>query len=152
MEKNHVLHELYYIMGHRTYSYINTPRSWVSYENKYIVNPKNNSSVNRYTKPQYFREKNTLSVGIVDIWPWIHNMVVVTSPIGVHAPPAFAAMTITAPSSLFHVIRYDKWSYSWWENKRVHNKLVESRDRHTSTYVEIQVPGEKPRYIVLIIF
>src|SRR4029078_10248503 len=25
--------------------------------------------------------------------PWIHNIVVVTSPIGVHAPPAFAATT-----------------------------------------------------------
>src|SRR5215208_1078102 len=30
----------------------------------------------------------------VEIWPPIHNIVVVTSPIGVHAPPAFAAITI----------------------------------------------------------
>src|SRR5687768_18225719 len=30
----------------------------------------------------------------VEICPPIHSMVVVTSPIGVHAPPAFAAITI----------------------------------------------------------
>mmetsp|Transcript_7061 Transcript_7061/g.24893 ORF Transcript_7061/g.24893 Transcript_7061/m.24893 type:complete len:246 (-) Transcript_7061:464-1201(-) len=36
----------------------------------------------------------------VVIWPLIHSMVVVTSPIGVQAPPAFAAMTTTAPKNL----------------------------------------------------
>ena len=30
----------------------------------------------------------------VVIWPPIHNMVVVTSPIGLQAPPALAAMTM----------------------------------------------------------
>ena len=33
-------------------------------------------------------------------WPPIHSIVVVTSPMGVHAPPALAAITTTAPSSL----------------------------------------------------
>jgi hypothetical protein len=44
--------------------------------------------------------KNTFMVGNVDICPCIHSMVVVTSPIGVHAPPAFAAITTRAPRSL----------------------------------------------------
>ena len=44
--------------------------------------------------------KRLVMVGRAVIWPLIHNMVVVTSPIGVHAPPAFAAITINAPNSL----------------------------------------------------
>jgi hypothetical protein len=44
--------------------------------------------------------EKTFMVGNVDICPCIHSMVVVTSPIGVHAPPAFAAITTTAPRSL----------------------------------------------------
>ncbi len=36
----------------------------------------------------------TLIMFTVDIWPPIHNIVVVTSPMGVHAPPALAAITI----------------------------------------------------------
>mmetsp|Transcript_2759 Transcript_2759/g.5173 ORF Transcript_2759/g.5173 Transcript_2759/m.5173 type:complete len:271 (-) Transcript_2759:691-1503(-) len=39
-------------------------------------------------------------MGTVVIWPPIHSIVVVTSPMGVHAPPALAAITTTAPSSL----------------------------------------------------
>lgn len=39
-------------------------------------------------------------MGNVVTWPCIHSIVVVTSPMGVHAPPALAAMTTTAPRSL----------------------------------------------------
>lgn len=42
----------------------------------------------------------TFIVCTVVIWPCIHSIVVVTSPIGVHAPPAFAAITTTAPRIL----------------------------------------------------
>ncbi|KAL2321993.1 hypothetical protein Fmac_026372 [Flemingia macrophylla] len=45
--------------------------------------------------------KNFLKITFVvckaDIWPCIHNIVVVTAPIRLHAPPAFAAITTTAP-------------------------------------------------------
>src|SRR5688572_25563849 len=37
---------------------------------------------------------NVLIIFPADIWPPIHSMVVVTSPMGDHAPPALAAMTI----------------------------------------------------------
>lgn len=37
-------------------------------------------------------KKRSRMVGTVDTWPWIHNMVVVTSPIGVQAPPEQEAM------------------------------------------------------------
>src|SRR5918993_1643493 len=37
---------------------------------------------------------NVLMMLTAEIWPPIHSMVVVTSPIGDHAPPAFAAITI----------------------------------------------------------
>ena len=41
-----------------------------------------------------------MTVGIVDSWLFIQSMVVVTSPIGVHTPPAFAATTTMAPNNL----------------------------------------------------
>ena len=41
--------------------------------------------------------KSVVMVGSAVICPLIHSMVVVTSPMGVHAPPAFAAITTTAP-------------------------------------------------------
>jgi len=44
-------------------------------------------------------KNNAEIVGNAEICPLIHSIVVVTSPIGVHAPPAFAAITIKAPNS-----------------------------------------------------
>src|SRR5688572_12255947 len=38
--------------------------------------------------------KRVFMIFQVDTWPPIHSIVVVTSPIGVHAPPAFAAMMV----------------------------------------------------------
>ncbi|EKD39862.1 MAG: hypothetical protein ACD_75C00272G0004 [uncultured bacterium] len=38
--------------------------------------------------------KTPFMIARVVIWPPIHSMVVVTSPIGVQAPPALAAMTM----------------------------------------------------------
>mmetsp|Transcript_25798 Transcript_25798/g.75609 ORF Transcript_25798/g.75609 Transcript_25798/m.75609 type:complete len:312 (+) Transcript_25798:373-1308(+) len=48
------------------------------------------------------REQASRSVTVckVDSWPFIHSMVVVTSPMGVQTPPALAAMTTMAPKSL----------------------------------------------------
>ena len=40
---------------------------------------------------------SVVMVGSAVICPLIHSMVVVTSPMGVHAPPALAAITTTAP-------------------------------------------------------
>ena len=39
---------------------------------------------------------------VADIWPPIHSIVVVTSPMGDQAPPAFAAIT-TIPTKYFRV-------------------------------------------------
>mmetsp|Transcript_14481 Transcript_14481/g.45246 ORF Transcript_14481/g.45246 Transcript_14481/m.45246 type:complete len:515 (-) Transcript_14481:296-1840(-) len=44
--------------------------------------------------------KRSVIVCAVESWPFIHSIVVVTSPIGVHTPPALAAITIIAPKSL----------------------------------------------------
>lgn len=46
------------------------------------------------------KERNTFIVWNAEIRPFIHNIVVVTSPIGVHDPPAFAAITTAAPKIL----------------------------------------------------
>ena len=37
----------------------------------------------------------SLMVGRLLIWPWIHSMVVVTSPMGVQAPPAASSPALT---------------------------------------------------------
>mmetsp|Transcript_16185 Transcript_16185/g.44816 ORF Transcript_16185/g.44816 Transcript_16185/m.44816 type:complete len:218 (+) Transcript_16185:1273-1926(+) len=42
---------------------------------------------------------NSVTVGIVESWLLIQSMVVVTSPIGVQTPPAFAATTTIPPKS-----------------------------------------------------
>mmetsp|Transcript_63901 Transcript_63901/g.187448 ORF Transcript_63901/g.187448 Transcript_63901/m.187448 type:complete len:257 (+) Transcript_63901:583-1353(+) len=41
--------------------------------------------------------KSHFAVGTVLIFPWIHSIVVVTSPIALHAPPALAAITMRPP-------------------------------------------------------
>mmetsp|Transcript_2130 Transcript_2130/g.7577 ORF Transcript_2130/g.7577 Transcript_2130/m.7577 type:complete len:399 (-) Transcript_2130:514-1710(-) len=61
-------------------------------------------------------------VAMVEIWPLIHSIVVVTSPMGVHAPPALAAMTTTAPSSL-----------------RRSGSLTSLRSRETITMVDVRL-------------
>mmetsp|Transcript_14064 Transcript_14064/g.28866 ORF Transcript_14064/g.28866 Transcript_14064/m.28866 type:complete len:225 (-) Transcript_14064:849-1523(-) len=43
---------------------------------------------------------SSVTVAVVDRLWLIHSIVVVTSPIGVHTPPAFAATTTIAPNSL----------------------------------------------------
>mmetsp|Transcript_105168 Transcript_105168/g.279919 ORF Transcript_105168/g.279919 Transcript_105168/m.279919 type:complete len:216 (+) Transcript_105168:663-1310(+) len=43
--------------------------------------------------------KRLVTVAVTVILFWIHNIVVVTSPMGLHAPPALAAMTTRPPQS-----------------------------------------------------
>mmetsp|Transcript_39190 Transcript_39190/g.81341 ORF Transcript_39190/g.81341 Transcript_39190/m.81341 type:complete len:230 (+) Transcript_39190:384-1073(+) len=50
------------------------------------------------TKQTKLGRKSSVTVGIVDNWLLIQSIVVVTSPMGVHTPPALAATTTMAPN------------------------------------------------------
>mmetsp|Transcript_25197 Transcript_25197/g.42203 ORF Transcript_25197/g.42203 Transcript_25197/m.42203 type:complete len:386 (+) Transcript_25197:1148-2305(+) len=86
------------------------------------------SSAKRVIRPRGTSKETTegrkmsLIVAAEEIWPLIQSMVVVTSPMGVHAPPALAAMTTTAP-----------------KNWRCLGSLMSFRSREIMTMVEVRL-------------